>query len=253
MPSDNEHLESAAEPIEKNQIPETETETEMDSEAESESADTAPKKRNCGRTGPKNTYRSSRNATRHGMCAETLILDHENEADWLNLLSGWLDQYDNPAETTVLYTFVVKTAQAEWHRLRIQKEYNAHLRGHSIPPITAWEPFEIQAHDLVQRYLTAAERKFQREYKMLEHHWRSHHKPAPAPKEKAQKPAPEPRKNEPHPVILFVNNETGEAVDNYGKQYPAPPDYKSRPIIPGVYDPDHPAYQGPYLGQNRDS
>jgi hypothetical protein len=72
---------------------------------------------------------------------------------------------------------------------------------------------------------------------MLEHHFKTHHKPqkaAPAPE-----PEPEERKM---PGTLFVNNETGESVDSQGNYFPPPPDYKPEPIIPGVYPPDHPAY-----------
>ena len=47
------------------------------------------------------------------------------------------------------------------------------------------------------------------------------------------------------PDIRFINNETGESCDCFGNDYPPPPNYVSRPIIPGVYDPDHPAYEGP--------
>jgi hypothetical protein len=50
----------------------------------------ADEKRNCGHTGPTSPEGraiSARNATRHGMCAKTLILDHENEQDWLQLLN----------------------------------------------------------------------------------------------------------------------------------------------------------------------
>jgi hypothetical protein len=177
------------------------------------------------------------------MCATTLILKYENEEDWLDLLSTWLDEYNNPADTSLLYTFVLKTAQAEWHRIRVQNEYNYYLENHGAPPINAWTPGEVKQHDLVQRYLTAAERKFQREYRLLEHHWKSHHKPAPEPKKTTTQSEFDPAT--PMPKLLFVNNETGESMDAFGNEYPPPPGYVSRPIIPGVYDPDHPAYQGP--------
>jgi hypothetical protein len=68
------------------------------------------------------------------MCATTLILEHENEQDWLQLLPTWLDGYQNPVENTLLYNFVLKTAQAEWFRLRAQREYDFFLRNHGHPP-----------------------------------------------------------------------------------------------------------------------
>jgi hypothetical protein len=175
------------------------------------------------------------------MCATTLIMDNEVEADWLDLLRTWLDGYQNPADDSLLYTFVLKVAQAEWQRLRVQREYDFHMFAHGTPPIGAWQPDEIKNHDLIVRYLTTAERRVQREYRMLENHWKSHHKPLPEPKKSAPPPDPDPAET-PMPEILYVNNDTGESVDDHGNYYPPPPDYVSRPIIPGVYDPDHPAY-----------
>jgi hypothetical protein len=205
-------------------------------------------KRNSGRTGPTSEEGraiSARNATRHGMCATTLILEHENEEDWLQLLHTWLDGYQNPAENSLLYTFVLKVAQAEWQRLRIQREHDFFMRNHGHPPVTAWTAWELKSHDLVTRYLTAAERKFQREYRLLEHHWKSHHKPLPEPKKATKQPIPDPQPPQPMPKIRYINNETGESIDAFGNEYPPPPDWKPRPIIPGVYPPNHPAYEGP--------
>jgi hypothetical protein len=197
-------------------------------------------KRNSGRTGPTSEtgrQTSARNATRHGMCATTLLLPGECEADWLLLFHSWLDAYQNPAENTVLYSFVIKTAQAEWRRLRTEREYDLHLVTHGNPPIGGWQPEDIKMHDLILRYLTTAERRFKNEYRMLEHHYKTHHK---QPQKPAPQPDPEPE-YPPMPDILFVNNETGESMDEHGNHYPAPPDYKPEPIIPGVYPPDHPA------------
>jgi hypothetical protein len=210
-------------------------------------------KRNCGRTGPTSEEGraiSARNATRHGMCSTTLVMDGEVEADWLDLLKTWLDGYQNPAENSLLYTFVLKVAQAEWQRLRVQREYDFHMYGHGSPPIGAWQPLEIKTHDLILRYLTAAERRFQREYRLLEHHFKTHAAPVAHTGRNGNhhKPAPEPQKPEfskEMPKIYFVNNETGESVDAQGNEYPPPPGYKPRTIIPGVYPPDHPAYEPP--------
>jgi hypothetical protein len=183
------------------------------------------------------------------MCATTLILNYENEEDWFLLLNTWLAEYHNPADTTLLYTFVLKAAQAEWFRLRLQHQYDLNFLHHGAPPINAWTPAEIKQHDLLQRYLTAADRKFQRDYRLLEHHWKSHHKPSPESKKAATQPDPEPD-DTPMPQILYVNNGTGEAVDAWGNRFPPPPDWKPKKIIPGVYEPDHPAYQGPDQNQH---
>jgi len=192
-----------------------------------------PKKRNSGRTGPTSALgreKSARNATRHGMCATTLIMSNELESEWLGLLETWLEAYQTPDENSLLYTFVLKTAQAEWQRLRVQKEFDFHMYGHGLPPMGAWQPHEVKTYDLILRYLTAAERRFQREYRLLEHHWKTHckHKPEP---ELAPDDTP----------TIYINAETGESVDAQGNEYPPPPDWKPIPIIPGVYPPGHPA------------
>jgi len=175
------------------------------------SQQTDPQKRNSGKTGPTSATgreTSARNATRHGMCAKTLILEDELESDWLDLLQTWLEAYHSPAESTLLYTFVLKTAQAEWQRLRVQRQYDFHLVNSGTQPIADWQPQEIKAHDLILRYLTAAERRFQREYRMLEHHWKTHHKNQ-----------PEPKKSEP-PKTRAVNSVASESPDSRSSHYP---------------------------------
>jgi hypothetical protein len=60
-------------------------------------------RRGCGHTGPitpEGRAISARNATRHGMCATTLILQHENEQDWLQLLHTWLALQPSGARLT---------------------------------------------------------------------------------------------------------------------------------------------------------
>jgi hypothetical protein len=174
------------------------------------------------------------------LCSGTLLITGEKEEDWNNLFASWLSQYQNPDENTVLYTFVVKTAQAEWFRLRAQNEFDFFLENYSQPAIYCWDAERLKRHELLMRYVTAAERKFQRDYRMLEHHWKSHHaKAATKPVTvKETKPEPEPQYHD-KPLIQFINHETGEWQDAHGNKYPAPPDYKPEPIIPGVYPPGH--------------
>ena len=201
-------------------------------------------KRNSGRTGPTSASgraTSSRNAIRHGMTAKTHLLDHEKEEDWNELLASWLTTYQNPVENSTLYTFVLKTAQAEWIRLRNQNEFDYFMLHFGGAPVCEWHEGIIKDHNLHLRYLTTAERRFQREYRMLEHHWKTHHKQAAEPPNKStQPPAPDPEPDEPRPKVRFINNETGESMDSQGNDYPPPPGYVSKPIIPGVYGPNHP-------------
>ncbi len=145
----------------------------------SDQPDETPRpKRNCGRTGPTSEAgraRSAQNSTKHGACAQTLLIFGEREQDWHLLLKFWTDQY-KPAEDTVLYTFVLKTAQAEWTRLRCQRQYDDLVASYDTAPYN-YSPEQLRKHDLMMRYKTAAERCFQREYRQLEQHFKAHHIP----------------------------------------------------------------------------
>ncbi len=66
-----------------------------------------PEKRNSGRTGPTSAEgrsASSKNATKHGACAHTLILPGESEQAWELLLNRWLHEYQ-PAEDSLELRF----------------------------------------------------------------------------------------------------------------------------------------------------
>jgi hypothetical protein len=137
-------------------------------------------KRNSGRTGPTSPAgraTSSKNAIKHGACSRTLILPHESVGDWELLLSHWRNTYQ-PKEDSLEFDFVLRAAQAEWYRLRAQRNYDDFLASLETRAAYCWDPSEIKAHDLMLRYKTAAERAFQRDYRLLEHHYKTH-KPAP--------------------------------------------------------------------------
>jgi hypothetical protein len=161
-----------------------------DSVRADEQRNAEPEKRNCGRTGPTSAEgraASSKNAIKHGACAQTLILPCESEESWLLLLSRWCKTYQ-PPEDSLLYDFVLKTAQAEWYRIRAHRNlesFMAFTQGRS--PFN-WTPDEIKKHDLCLRYATAAERAFQREFRLLEQFCKLH--PA-APAHKPADPEPE--------------------------------------------------------------
>jgi len=215
--------------------------------------DTTRHKRNCGRTGPTTPMGrgiAARNATRHGMCSKTLILEGESEEDWQELLTTWLRKYQNPSTDDLLYSMVLKVAQCEWYRLRIQREHDLFYSSMDTVAIWLWQTEKKKEYDLMERYRNTAERRVLREARMLEQFWKSHYAaaakaaaqpppakppvPAPAP------PEPPPQEQRIIPKILFVHNETGEMQDAQGNDYPPPPDYKPEPIIPGQYPLDHP-------------
>ena len=168
-----------------------------------------PEKRNCGRTGPtspEGRATSSKNSTKHGSCSQTLILPHEKEECWLLLLHRWLQTYQ-PAEDSLLYDFVLKTAQAEWYRMRAQINLDCHECSQPGLSPTHWTPDYIKKHDLFLRYKTTAERGFQRTFRLLEQFCKSHPnegrpaEPAPA---KPAEPEPE---EEPEPELLILGED----------------------------------------------
>jgi hypothetical protein len=164
-------------------------------------------KRNCGRTGPTSAAgraQSARNSLKHGSCASTLILDCENIDDWHNLLDRWLSQY-KPEDNSLAYDFVLKAAQAEWERIRCCRNYDDYrikLGGKS--PFN-WTAEEVKMHDLHLRYKNGAQRTFQREYRLLQDHYKTH-EPKP-PKVKPASP-PEPETTEPVTRIIASDPES---------------------------------------------
>ena len=147
-------------------------------------------KRNCGRTGPtspEGRATSSKNSIKHGSCSQTLILPFEKEESWLLLLNRWLQTYQ-PPEDSLLHDFVLKTAQAEWYRMRAQRNLDCHECSQAGLSPANWTPEYIKKHDLLLRYRTTAERSFQRTFRLLEQFCKLH--PA-APAHKPADPEPE--------------------------------------------------------------
>jgi len=176
-----ESLESPAVVADPQQPEEVFSSIPSDAPSEQDPSEEAPtKKRNCGRTGPtspEGKAKSRLNSVKHGSCAETLILPGESEDDWSDLLRKWTGRY-HPAENTLEYDFVLKTAQAEWTRIRCERNYsNFQFYGANNASYN-WTPDQIKTHDRLLRYKTTAERSFQREYRQLEQHYKSH-PPAP--------------------------------------------------------------------------
>ena len=231
--------------------------TEDDQTNEKNSEETEPKeKRNCGKTGATSEAgRStcSQNARKHGSCSRVLILPNEDHDAWLDLLSRWEAAYlsGNP----LVADFVYKTAAAEWQRIRVQKSYDSLLGFVSNPNVYEWQPHDQKQHDLALRYLTTAERRFQREFRMLEQFYTKHGQPAAAPEptraeeaagaraqEDEDLAADDERRKQALDNLKFVNNETGEWVGKDGIVHPPEPGWKPEPIVPGEYPPDHPIH-----------
>jgi hypothetical protein len=165
-------------------------------------------KRNCGRTGPtspEGRAASSKNSTKHGACARTLILPHESKQEWEDLLAHWCDLY-KPAEDSLYYDFVVRTAQAEWHRRRAQVNFEVFMADTGGGSTINWQPEQIKKYDLALRYKTSAERSFQREFRLLEQFYKAH-PPQPPPKEEQAKEKEENDDEDPEsmgPAVVFT-------------------------------------------------
>jgi hypothetical protein len=200
-------------------------------------------KRNCGRTGPtspEGRIASSKNAIKHGACSRTLILPCESEEAWELLLSHFCKTYQ-PAEDSLEYDFVLKTAQAEWHRIRAQRNYDSfmcHTQGLST---FNWLPEQIKRHDLALRYKNAAERAFQREYRLLEQHYKIH-RPAQAVPPASADAAPQELKPQPGANFAFIGEDPDspsgytllrEFVDGVENDVPRPfwPSAESSPLV----------------------
>ena len=125
-----------------------------------------------------------RASVKFGGHARTLILPHESIGDWELVLKHWCAVY-RPKEDSLEFDFVLKVAQAEFRRLRADRNYDDFLAGLESSPPFAWSEREIKTHDLMQRYVAAANLEFQRQYRLLEHHYKTH-KPIPAQEEEEE-------------------------------------------------------------------
>jgi len=208
-----------------------------------------PEKRNCGRTGPtspEGRATSSKNSTKHGACAQTLILPCESEESWLLLLNRWCQTYQ-PPEDSLLYDFVLKTAQAEWHRIRTHRNLESVMALTQGRSPFNWTPDEIKKHDLCLRYKTAAERAFQRDFRLLEQFRKLHpaveSRPA-APAEPDPKPKPDPKPQarltvvgedptSPTGLTLLLENIGGVETRPLTPYYPPPGESPPSPFRPG--------------------
>src|SRR5580698_5412731 len=60
---------------------------------------------------------SARNSTRHGLLAQTVVLDEESADRFLDLLTGYMDEHKPSTATQV--SLVETMAAARWRQLRV--------------------------------------------------------------------------------------------------------------------------------------
>jgi hypothetical protein len=216
----------------------------------------APKKRNCGRCGattPAGRARSARNALKHGSCAFTLILPTESQEGFDLLLDRWSQRY-NPSADPITHDFVLKAAQAEWHRIRCQGNFDDFLSTTSGVNPFNWTDKQIKNHDLLLRYKTTADRTFQSQFNQLQQCLKSpNFTPTPKPDQRFDPAAPTPEtaaestsEPDPEPITRIITKSSTSptgyiAFDEWpprkGVVYPCPtepppnprPDPPSRP------------------------
>jgi hypothetical protein len=185
-----------------------------DPDPEFDPANPENQKRNCGHTGPiseAGKAKIAQNARKHGACSRTLILPGESEQEWRKLFSRWQSAYNAYNPDSLEYDFVVKTAQAEWYRLRVQLAYDD-FQVCNPELFVNLNPDTMRRHDLLLRYKTTAERAFQREFRQLEQYCKSQKQTQKEQQKRAEaEQASQPPNFGVMPDLEFVNEETGES------------------------------------------
>jgi hypothetical protein len=121
---------------------------------------------------------SSRNSTRHGILAQTIVLDSESKARFEQLLSSYTAEFQprTPAEATL----VERMAMATWRQLRVchiqRADFDLEMARQETPedspPSRAATVFRTlsdnsRSLDLLLRYETAFDRQFTRSLNTL--------------------------------------------------------------------------------------
>jgi hypothetical protein len=111
-------------------------------------------------------YSSSRNAIKHGLLAETIVLKTEPSDRFLEILAE-LEEELQP-ETSIEYTLIEKMAAARWRQLRLwgmekaAMEYQTRQQADSVG---RGEDIPTRALDLIISYDSLCDRQFLRTHK----------------------------------------------------------------------------------------
>jgi hypothetical protein len=118
---------------------------------------------------PEGKQISSQNATKHGCCSQRLLLPDEDPEEWEALKAGWLQEYNT--SSPVFLSLAVQAAEKQWLLLRAQKRFDEvqQLLYDAQPECRLWNEEQCKLHDKFQRYLTTAERAFDRAFRNAEH------------------------------------------------------------------------------------
>jgi hypothetical protein len=103
---------------------------------------------------------ASQNAAKHNMTGRVLLIKGEDQSDLDALLAQW--QNDYPTDTVEAAKLVQEAANSEWILLRVQRQSDKAFKELYEIGMEAWGDDEHKRYQLTQRYLTAAERKLDR-------------------------------------------------------------------------------------------
>jgi hypothetical protein len=111
---------------------------------------------------------SSKNSTKHGCCSNKLILPGESQEEYDQLLRGWLDDYE--PSTHEAMCLVREACAGQWFLIRNRGRYNEAEQRlcEEQPDALDWTDEQHQLIERFRRYMTQAERQFNRAFSMLE-------------------------------------------------------------------------------------
>jgi hypothetical protein len=124
--------------------------------------------RSTGPRTPEGKQISSKNATKHGCCSQRLLLPDEDPEEWETLKAGWLQEYDT--SSPVFLSLALQAAEKQWLLLRAQNRFDEtqQFLYNEQPECRIWNEEQCKLHEKFQRYLTTAERAFDRAFQNVE-------------------------------------------------------------------------------------
>jgi hypothetical protein len=125
-----------------------------------------------GSTGPRTPEGkalSSQNATKHGCRSKTLILRHEDPAEYEALHKKWWDHYRPSGQAEEV--LVQQLIDNHWFLMRAEQRMEQ--ADFEMPAdVHNWTGDQQKLFNTFQRYKTAAERAFQKSFRAVETHLR---------------------------------------------------------------------------------
>ncbi|HMF77339.1 MAG TPA: hypothetical protein VK604_16895 [Bryobacteraceae bacterium] len=130
--------------------------------------------RSTGPRTPEGKEISSKNSTKHGCCSKRLLLPGEDPRQWEALKAGWLKEYGSSSPVSSL--LISQAAEKQWLLVRAQNRFLEiqQFIYDAEPECRLWNEEQCKLYEKFQRYLTTAERAFQRAFQDIERLRRTH-------------------------------------------------------------------------------